>query len=53
MTALREAFKDFARYPSAITGLLIITALIALAIYTVIAIPYSEGISLWRGGEDM
>jgi peptide/nickel transport system permease protein len=53
MNALREAFKDFARYPSAITGLLIITALIALAIYTVIAIPYSEGISLWRGGEDM
>ena len=53
MNALREAFKDLARYPSAVTGLLIITALIAIAIYTMIAIPYSEGISLWRGGEDM
>lgn len=53
MSALREAFKEFARYPSAITGLVIITALIALAVYTVIAIPYSEGMRLWRGGEDI
>ena len=34
-------------------GLVIITALIALSIYTVIAIPYSEGMRLWRGGEDI
>jgi peptide/nickel transport system permease protein len=34
-------------------GLLIIGALVALAIYTVIAIPYGQGISLWRGGEDI
>jgi peptide/nickel transport system permease protein len=53
MSALREAFKEFSRYPSAITGLVIIMALIALAIYTVIAIPYSEGMRLWRGGEDI
>ena len=53
MSAPREAFKEFARYPSAITGLVIITALIALAVYTVIAIPYSEGMRLWRGGEDI
>jgi peptide/nickel transport system permease protein len=53
MTALREAFREFAQYPSAIMGLVIIAALIALSVYTVIAIPYSEGISLWRGGEDV
>ena len=53
MSALREAFKEFTQYPSAIMGLVIITALIALAIYTVIAIPYSEGMRLWRGGEDI
>jgi peptide/nickel transport system permease protein len=53
MNALREPFKDLARYPSAVTGLLIIAALIAIAIYTLIAIPYSEGIHLWRGGEDL
>jgi peptide/nickel transport system permease protein len=34
-------------------GLVIITALITLSIYTVIAIPYSEGMRLWRGGEDI
>jgi peptide/nickel transport system permease protein len=34
-------------------GLVIITALIVLSIYTVIAIPYSEGMRLWRGGEDI
>ena len=34
-------------------GLAIITALIVLSIYTVIAIPYSEGMRLWRGGEDI
>ena len=53
MSALRDAFKEFARYPSAIAGLVIIMALIALAIYTVVAIPYSQGINLWRGGEDI
>ena len=53
MSALREAFKEFAQYPSAIMGLVIIAALIVLSIYTVIAIPYREGMRLWRGGEDI
>jgi peptide/nickel transport system permease protein len=53
MSALREAFRELARYPSAIAGLAIIGALVALALYTVIAIPYREGIRLWRGGEDI
>jgi peptide/nickel transport system permease protein len=53
MTGLREAFKEIARYPSAIAGLVIIALLITLAIYTVIEIPYSQGIYLWRGGEDI
>ena len=53
MSALREAFTEFTQYPSAIMGLLIIAALIMLSIYTVIAIPYSEGMRLWRGGEDI
>ena len=53
VSALREAFKEFTQYPSAIMGLVIIAALIVLSIYTVIAIPYSEGMRLWRGGEDI
>jgi peptide/nickel transport system permease protein len=53
VSALREAFKEFTQYPSAIMGLVIIAALIVLSIYTVIVIPYSEGMRLWRGGEDI
>lgn len=53
MKALLEGFKELARYPSAVGGLVIIGLLVALAVYTVIAIPYSEGIRLWRGGEDI
>jgi peptide/nickel transport system permease protein len=53
MSAFREAFREFARYPSAIIGLAIIASLVALSIYTVIAIPYAKGISLWRGAEDV
>ena len=38
---------------STMYALLLLTALIVLSIYTVIAIPYSEGMRLWRGGEDI
>ncbi len=51
MTAARRTLSALSRYPSAIAGLLIIAALVLLSIYTVIAIPYSEAIRLWRGGE--
>jgi len=45
-----RTLKEIRRYPSAIVGLFIIGALIILAIYTVIAIPYSRAIDLWRAG---
>jgi peptide/nickel transport system permease protein len=50
MRAMQNAVKQIARYPSAVVGLAIIGTMIGLAIYTVIAIPYSEAINLWRGG---
>lgn len=53
MKSLRRMFKDIAQYPSAIAGVVLILALVALAIYTVIAIPYNEAIRLWRGGEEV
>jgi len=53
MKWLRQTFSDIKQYPSAIGGVVIILLLVALAIYTVIAIPYSEAIRLWRGGEDV
>lgn len=40
-------------YPSAVAGLAIIGLLLAISIYTVIAIPYGEAIRLWRGGEQL
>ena len=41
------------RYPSAIAGLFTVVFLVGLAIYAMIAIPYSQAIILWRGGEDI
>ena len=46
-----SAARQVSRYPSALVGLAIIIGLVGLALYGVIAIPYSEAISLWRGGE--
>lgn len=51
MKALGGGFKQLVRHPSALAGVVIITALVCLAIYAVTAIPYSEAIRLWRGGE--
>jgi peptide/nickel transport system permease protein len=53
MEGLKRSFNEIRKYPSAISGLIIIGLLITLAIYTVITIPYSEAIRLWRGGEDV
>jgi len=53
MKGLINSFREIARYPSAILGLIIILLLILVAIYAVISIPYSEAVRLWRGGEDV
>lgn len=53
MKWLRQTFKDIQQYPSAVIGLVIIGAMVVLALYTIIAIPYNEAIRLWRGGEDV
>jgi peptide/nickel transport system permease protein len=53
MSTLQRTFREIARYPSAAAGFVIIIALIGISIYTLITIPYSEAIRLWRGGEDI
>jgi len=53
MKGLLRALKDITSYPSAVVGLVIILVLLGVSIYTIIAIPYSEAIRLWRGGEDV
>jgi len=52
MSTLRKTFKEITRYPSAVAGLSIILVLVGIAVYTMITIPYSEAIQLWRGGEE-
>ncbi|MFY0990553.1 ABC transporter permease [Halomonas sp. C05BenzN] len=47
----REGWQELRRYPSALVGMAIIAVLVGLSLYTVIAIPYSEALERWRGGE--
>lgn len=47
---MRSTLRELRRYPSAIVGLAIIGIYVIVSIYTVIAIPYNEGIRLWRAG---
>jgi peptide/nickel transport system permease protein len=53
MTALKNSIRDLLRYPSAILGSVIIIFLLAVSVYALITIPYSEAVRLWRGGEDV
>jgi peptide/nickel transport system permease protein len=51
MQSLKRTFRELLRYPSAVLGLVIISALLLLSVYAMISIPYNEAIRLWRGGE--
>jgi peptide/nickel transport system permease protein len=51
MSPWRERLRQLQRYPSALAGLAMIAALIGLAIYAMVAIPYGQALELWRGGE--
>ena len=42
--------KGLRRYPTLVAGLVIIIIFMSVSIYTVVALPYSEAIRLWRGG---
>lgn len=51
MSRWREALHRLRRYPAAVAGLAIIAALVAASMFTVMALPYSQALELWRGGE--
>jgi peptide/nickel transport system permease protein len=53
MNTLRSSLQKLLQYPSAVAGLLVVFMLVAVAVYTLITIPYSEAVRLWRGGEDV
>jgi len=51
MNRWTEGLCQIRQYPSAVAGAVLIALLIGVSIATVIAIPYSEAIERWRGGE--
>jgi peptide/nickel transport system permease protein len=53
LNTLKSSFREIKRYPSAIVGSVIVILMVIFAIYTVIALPYTQAITLWRGGEDV
>ncbi|MFP3897865.1 MAG: ABC transporter permease [Dehalococcoidia bacterium] len=50
MGKLSTWLRNLRRYPSLAAGVIIVALFFAISIYTLIAIPYSEGVLLWRGG---
>src|SRR5215510_12646111 len=50
MTALLTGLRQLRYYPSAIIGMTMVLILLLLSLVTVLTIPYSEAIRLWRGG---
>jgi len=48
---MTKSLKEIFRYPSVVIGVMIIFLLIVVSIYTVITIPYSKAVQLWRGNE--
>lgn len=46
-----ETAREIMRFPTAVAGLVIIAVLGAIAIFTVLSIPFSRAISLWRGDD--
>jgi len=52
MRSILKNLTELLHYPSAVVGLLVVLLLVAVSIYTVIAIPYQTAINLWRGGEE-
>jgi len=52
MNNFLRSLRELRQYPSAVAGGAMIIALVVIAIYTIIAIPYAEAVHLWRGGQE-
>ena len=53
MNAIKRAFAEIKKYPSAMAGIALISLLVVLAVYALISIPYTEAITLWRGADNI
>lgn len=52
MKEIRRSLRELLRYPSAIVSLTLILLMVAFSIYTMVTMPYSEAVRLWRGSEE-
>lgn len=53
MRSLRRTIGQIAKYPSAVAGLMMIGALVAIAVYALITMSPSEATRLWRGAGEV
>lgn len=53
MKAIQKSLQEIMHYPSAVAGCAIVAGLVILSVYTMIAIPYDQAVTLWRGGEEV
>jgi peptide/nickel transport system permease protein len=51
MKSILKTLKELASYPSAIVGGVMVLILVAISIYTIIALPYNHAIDLWKSSE--
>jgi peptide/nickel transport system permease protein len=51
MKSILKTLKQFASYPTAIVGTVMVLILVGISIYTMIAIPYQKAIALWKSSE--
>lgn len=50
---LKGVLRELLTYKSGIIGLSILSLLLALSIFIIVALPYNEAIRMWRGAEAM
>lgn len=48
-----KKLREMARYPAAVVSLIMVLALLGIAVYAVVSMPYAEAVRLWRGGEEI
>jgi peptide/nickel transport system permease protein len=53
MNNASSSFKRILQFPTAVAGLAVIVLMVLVSIYTMITVPYSEAIRMWRGGEEV
>jgi len=51
--SVKGILRELLTYKSGVFGMTLLALLVLISLYTVITIPYSTAIELWRGGENI